>query len=139
MRDGINWDDIKPQTLTQNGAVAAGGTGIAYSRWTVPAGELWRFDFAVALHDDDGGARVLSWNISDGTTAIGLDGGQSVTAGVRLQLYGGLVTGTIQGASAMPVPITLGPTGYLEARVGSAMVDGHIVNISGLVRRVKGV
>jgi hypothetical protein len=135
----IDWDDVRCVALTQNGAAAAGGTGIAFSRLTVPPGEIWRVDFGIALHDDDGGARVLTWNYYDGAQVVALDGGQSLAAGVRYQLYGGLITGTVQGAIAVPEPLVLNRNGYIEARVGAAMVDGHLVNLSAIVRKIKGV
>lgn len=137
--DPVNWEDVPTTVLAQNGAAASGGAGIAFSRLTVGIGQLARVDLMWALHDDDGGARVIQWNISDGTTPMSLDGGQSLAGGVRYQLYGGLITGTVQGAVACPAPIVIGAGGYIEARVGASMVDGHLVNISGLYRLIKGV
>lgn len=103
------------------------------------AGEQWIVAWAQGEHDDNGAARVIGFQLHDGTNSANIGPGVSVTNGVTIPLYQTNPNGAAGNAgNDWKLPLILNSTMHLTL-VGVAIGAGKKLYIHALVYKVRGV
>jgi hypothetical protein len=104
-----------------------------------PEYEQWVVAWAQGRHDDNGGARVIGFQIHDGTTSVNVGPGVSVANGVCAPFYQTNPDG-VAGKSGADwlLPIVLNAKQHITL-VGVAIGAGKKLYIDALVYKFKGM
>jgi len=120
----------------KNVAGAAAGTTVDLQ---APAGEQWVVAWAEGRHDDNGGSRVVGFQLSDSVTLINVGPGVSVAMGICCPFYQTNPDGVAgKSGSDWNMPLVLNARNKLTL-VGVAIGAGKKLYIDALVYVYRGV
>lgn len=117
-------------------AGAAAGTSVDLQP---SAGEQWVVAWAQGLHDDNGAARVIGFQLHDGTTSVNVGTGVSVANGVCIPFYQTNPDGVAgKAGNDWKLPLVLNEAMHLTL-AGVAIGAGKKLYINALVYVYRGI